>query len=106
MRRATSDKVQDQQLKVQELAIRTADTHLYATDAGDLIVKIGEGVAAAVCCIVVDDSVPGLVVKPAADLSIVDSTAYTAGGDESAIRIDTLALAANDVLLVKYISKN
>ena len=106
MRRAQSDKVQDQQLKVQELAIRTADTHLYTTDAGDVVVLINEEVAAAVCCIVVDDSVPGVVVKAAASLSIVDSTAYTAGGDESAIRIDTLTLAANDVILLKYITKN
>lgn len=106
MRRAQSDKVQNQQLKVQELAVRAADTHLFATDSGDLVVLVGEPVEAAVCCIVVDDSVPGVVVKAAADLSIVDSEAYTAGGDESAIRIGTLALAANDVLLIKYISQN
>ena len=105
MYRAQDEKVQNQQLKVQEIAVRTADTQLYATDAGDVIVKLGQPVAAAVCCIVVDDSVPGVVVKAAAALSIVDSAAYTAGGDESAIRIDTLTLAANDVILLKYITK-
>ncbi len=106
MRRAQSDKVQNQQLKVQEVAVRTADTHLYDTDSGDVVVLVDEPVEAIVSCIVVDDSVPGVVVKAAAALSIVDSEAYTAGGDESAIRVDTLSLAADDVLLVKYIAKN
>jgi hypothetical protein len=105
MQRAQNEKVQNQLLKVQSIAIRTADTHLYEVDSGDVIVQIGQEVAAVVSCIVVDNSVPGVVVLPAASLSIVDSTAFTAGGDELAIKLDTLTLAANDIVLLQYIAK-
>lgn len=106
MRRATSQDVQGQQLKVQELPIRTADTNLYTNSGSDTIVKIGESVEAVVSCVQLDNSVPDCVLIPAASLSVVDSTAFTAGGDRMAIKIAGVQLAANDLFLVKYISTN
>lgn len=103
MFRSQDGKVQDQQLKVQELVVRKADTHLYDEESGDTVVLVNEPVSAVVSCMVLDDSGPSATLKAAADLSIVDSLGYTPGGDESAIRIDTLALAANDVIVLKYI---
>jgi hypothetical protein len=92
-----------QQLKVQ--VVRAADTHLYAVDAGDVLVQVGEELAAVVCCIKHDNSAtPTISSVAAADLIISDSTAGTAGGDACAIRVNgTAALDANDVLIIKYI---
>lgn len=109
MYRGKSAKTQDQQLKVQELAIRTTDNQMYVTDAGDVVVLIGEPVAAVVSVIHQDDSAApaGVLNLAAAALSIVDSTApYAAGGDMSAIRVAATVLAAGDVLMVKYITQN
>lgn len=109
MRRAQSDKVQNQQLKVQELVVRTSDTHLYVVDGSDVVVKIGQPVEAVVSCMFQDDSAAGgagLLTIAASALSIVDKDSpYGAGGDESAIRVAAVTLAANDMLHIKYISK-
>ncbi len=106
MFRNTDEKAMNQRLKVQELTVRFADTHLYSVDGADVIVKVGQPLTAAVSCLVYDDSVPGVVVKPASTLSIVDKDSpYGAGGDASAIRIATLTLAANDVIRLQYITQ-
>lgn len=97
MRRATSDKVQDQQLKVQELVIRATDTHLFENDGADTIVEIGEDVAAVVACLQLDDSAPGVVMIAAASLSVENDTQ---------IKITGAQLATNDVFVIKYISAN
>lgn len=105
MYRAKSDKVQGQQLKVQELVVRAADTQLFDANGGAAVILIGEQVDAIVSVTQHDDSVPGLVMYAASALSIVDSTAFTAGGDLKGIKATGLALAANDVVVVKYITK-
>jgi hypothetical protein len=67
-------------------------------------VKIGEPVKSVLLCIQKDDSANDLVHFAASSLSIVDSSAYTAGGDLKAIKITGLAAVdANDVVILKYI---
>lgn len=96
---AKSSKVRDQQLKVQELVIRYADLHLYSVSGSDVVVDIEEQVKAVVCCLVFDNSVPGVVVVPAASLAIGNGVATG-----SKITVASLTLAANDVLVIKYIT--
>lgn len=101
--RAKSDKVQNQQLKVQELTIRFADTQLYVVDGADVLVDVQEPVAAVVSCMHQDDSAAGadgLITIAAAALSVEDGDAT-----DSTIRIDTVTLAADDVLHLKYITQ-
>jgi hypothetical protein len=45
---AKDPSVLSQQLKVQELVIRAADTHLYTVSGSDVVIDIGEDVAAVV----------------------------------------------------------
>ena len=95
-----------QQLKIQELVVRASDTSLYVVDTGDVVVLIREPVAAVVLCLQHDNSGPTLATVAMADLIISDSTAYTAGGDASAIRVNGIAaLDANDRLVIKYIAQ-
>lgn len=110
MRLSQNDKVQNQQLKVQELTVRFADTHLYVVDGADVVVKIGQALEAVVSCAHQDDSAAGgagYLTIAAAALSIVDQDSpYGAGGDAKAIRVAAVTLAANDLLHIKYISQS
>ena len=101
-----SDKVQNQKLKVQEVTVRFADTHLYATSGSHSVVLIGEALSAIVSLELLDDSASAIVLAQASALSIVDSSAYTSGGDESAIKVNNMQMASNDCLRVQYISSN
>ena len=101
---STSDKVQNQKLKVQELAIRFADTHLYSTSGSDTYIQIGDAVSAIVSVLNCDNSASAIVMAQASALSIVDSSALTAGGDLKAIKVAGLQMAANDIFVVKYIA--
>lgn len=93
-----------QQLKVQELCFSQADSNMYIVDGADIIVPIREALQSVLLCVIKDDSVPSLVVKPAASVTIVDKDSpYGAGGDSQAIRIAAFTLAANDVVLLKYV---
>jgi hypothetical protein len=75
MRTAYSDKVENQQLKVQELVIRYSDTELLAQSiASNSIVLIGEPISQIVDCLLVDPS--GLMTIPSSALSIVNSDDY------------------------------
>lgn len=103
---AKSVEALEQQQKVQSLTVSLSEPHLQVASGADLIVLVREPIARIIDCLVIDDSVPGVVVKPASTLSIVDSTAYTAGGDLGGIKITTLALAANDTVTVRYIAQN
>lgn len=92
------------QLKVQELDLTSKDYSQILVDNGaDQIVIIGEAVGEVNLVVLKDDSANALVHFAAASISIVDSTAYTAGGDSKAIKIAGLAsVDANDCLIVKY----
>ena len=102
---AKDSKTRAQQLKVQEVAIHATDVEMVEVDGSDLIVKVGEKVTKVVMVVQKVDATPTLTVIPAADLSIVDSVAHTAGGDAKAIKVTGCTLATNDVLLVKYETK-
>jgi len=82
-----------QQLKVQELCVRSTDKALYNANGGNGKISVGEDVSAVLCVIVHDDSVPGVI-------SFAQSAISISGGD---ITVTALALAANDVAIVKYI---
>lgn len=93
-----------QQLKIQEVVIRAEDTSMYVVDTGDVVVLIREPVASACLCLQHDNSAGTLATITMANLIVSDSTAYTAGGDAGAIRVNGVAaLDANDRLLIKYI---
>lgn len=100
---SNSPRVRANQLQVQELCIhKDQDQNLYVVSGSDVIVFIDEAVDIVKSCMVLDNSVPGMVAVPAASLSVVDSSAYTAGGDRKAIKIASLTLATNDVITLKY----
>jgi hypothetical protein len=106
MRRGVSNKVLDQQLKIQELVVRFADLQLCTNSGSHSIIQLGESISAIVSVKLVDDSASAVVVAQASACSIVDSTAYTAGGDNNAIKVANLQMAANDSFEVKYIALN
>lgn len=83
-----------QQLKVQELCIRSTDAALYNANGGNGKFMVGEDVSAVLCVIQHDDSVPGVI-------SFAQSAISISGGD---ITVTALALAANDVAIIKYIA--
>jgi hypothetical protein len=100
---SNSPRVANHQLKVQELCIhKDQDSNLFQVDGADVIIFVDEAVNTVKSCMVLDNSVPGMVAIPAASLSVVDSSAFTAGGDRKAIKIATLTLATNDVITIKY----
>lgn len=100
-----SERVLKQQLQVQELCVSTKEPNLYFVSGADLIVFIDEAIQEVKCVINVDDSGPTSLPIAASARSIVDSSAYTAGGDRKAIKLDGIGatLAANDCLIIKYI---
>jgi len=103
MFQSNSPRVMDQQLKVQELDIhKDQDGNLYLVSGADVIIFIDEAVDTIKSCMILDNSVPIMVAVPAASLSVVDSTAYTAGGDRKAIKLAAITLATNDVVNLKY----
>lgn len=103
MFQSNSPRVMSNQLSVQELSVhKDQDVNLYIVSGADIIVLIDEAVDNIKSCMVFDNSVPSMVVVPAASLSVVDSTAYTAGGDRKAIKIAALTLATNDVIRLQY----
>ncbi len=94
MFRAKDDRIQQQQLEVQELTIRNVDNQLFGQNAGqDTVIILDQEVEAIVSCLFIDDSSAenGLVVVPAADLSIVDSSDYGGSGTNDAIKILNIA---------------
>lgn len=84
-----------QQLKVQELCVRSTDTTLYSPNSGDGRITVGEPIEAVLLVIQKDDSANALVHFDAADITISDDQFDVTG----------LALAANDVAIIKYIVK-
>lgn len=86
-------KVQKQQLRVQEVAVRFADKGLYTVSSNDVTVDLGEA-ATIVSVTHHDNSGPTVSMIAAASIA-VSGTSVTA----------TLgaAFAANDVVVIKYI---
>lgn len=100
-----SDSVQNSQLKMQDLRVTNKEPGLYVDNGADLTFLIGEQVARIVACKFLDDSAGTEAVKAQSTLSIVDSTAYTAGGDQKAIRVTGIAsLDDGDMLTLVYIT--
>lgn len=85
----------NQQLKVQELAVRFADLGLYTVATNVVSVDIGEAIDSIVLVTFKDNSAATNAALVAANLSIVSSSIITM--DLGAV------FAANDVLLIKYI---
>jgi len=84
----------DQQLKVQEVCIRFADTHLYTASASIVTVNLGE-VATCACIQWIDNSAPSAVLAIAAASRVVTSTsvAITLGAP----------FAADDCLIIRFV---
>jgi hypothetical protein len=132
MRRPYSAQVENQQLQVQELVVRYQDTQLMAQSiASHSIIVLHEPIAAVVCCLFVDDDVANTQTVAAANLSIVNSSDYGPNGQvygpspygrdhagnavpapginngqyvNDAVKVANLQMAANDCLILKYIS--
>lgn len=85
--------VRDQQLKVQELCVRSTDRAIYDANGGDGRFTIGEEIEAVLLVVQKDDSANALVHFAAADITL----------DGDAFEVAALALAANDVAIIKYI---
>lgn len=101
---ASQSQVLDQQLKVQELVITSQEPQLSVVDGGDVVVLLGEAVKRVVCALRIDDSAGTVAPIVAANLIVSDSTAFTAGGDRKAVRLDGVAsLDASDAVILKYI---
>lgn len=90
---AKSPAVFDRQLKVQEVCVTASDTQIYDANGGNGKFDMGESVAACLLVVQKDDSANDLVHFAAADISV--------SGTE--ITVTGLALAANDVAIVKYV---
>lgn len=135
MRRAYNQKVENQQLKVQELVVRFQDTQLMAASiASHSVILIGEPVDQVVLCLFVDDDVADVDCIAAASLSIVNSSDFnpktgaflgtsphgrdSAGnqiaaaligknpGESDAVKVLNTQLAADDSFILKYIVTN
>lgn len=100
-----SERVLRQQLRIQELCVSTKEPQLYVVSGADLIVFIDEAVLEVKSSIFVDDSAVTSLPIAHANSIIVDSAAYTAGGDSKAIKFVGLGatLAVNDNLIIKYV---
>lgn len=93
---AKSPSVQDRQLKVQEMVVTANEKSLYDPNGGNGKFTISEPLKQVLCVLVHDDSVPGVI-------SFAQSAIAISGSGSDAIVVTGLALAANDVAIVKYI---
>ena len=93
---STKPIVLNQQLKVQELVVRHADVGLYTVATNTVSIDVGETVSAIVVALLKDNSAsPILSALAAASCTIVTDTVIT---------LDLgVEIAANDVIIVKYI---
>lgn len=97
---------QFQSLKVEELCIRGSDNGMYQISGGNCFVMVREPVLAIYLASVKVDSTNLVTQFQQSSLAIVDSSSLTVGppNDLGAIEIIGLAsLAANDVLIVRYV---
>lgn len=92
---AKKPEVMAQQLKVQELCVRSTDKQIYDANGGNGRFTIGEELEAVLLVVQKDDSANALVHFDAADITL----------DGEAFEVAALALAANDVAIIKYIVK-
>lgn len=101
-----NQQTQYQSLKVEELNIKGTDNSLYTISGGNTFVLIYEPVTAIYLVSVKVDSSNLVTQFQQSSLVICDSTALTPGGDAGAIEITGLsAVAANDVINVRYVTK-
>lgn len=99
---------QFQSLKVEELAIRGSDQGMYQISGGNCFVMVLEPVVSVYLASVKVDSTNLVTQFAQSSISIVDSVSLvsTPPSDSGAIQISGLAsLAANDVLIVRYVCK-
>ena len=98
--------VLDRQLKVQELCVSSLTSEIQEADGANLVVHVEEPLDSVVCALFIDDSAGTVAPIPAASFAVCDSaTPFANGGDRKAIYLAGVVLAANDVLIVKYIVK-
>lgn len=96
--------VRNQELKVKELCVSSQEPGLYVDNGADVSFLINEAVARVLNIMFKDDSANTLIQYAASSISIVDSTAFTAGGDLKAIRLAGLpSIDANDLVFIKYV---
>jgi hypothetical protein len=98
-----SNNTMDQALKVQELCIAGSDSTMFQISGGNLFVMVREPVGKIYLASCKVDSSNTVTQFAQSSLAIVDSSSLTAGGDKGAIELIGLsALAANDVVIVRY----
>lgn len=86
-------KVQKQQLRVQEVAVRFADKGLYTAATNDVTVDLGEA-ATVVSVLNLDNSGPTAIMIAASAIAVSGTSVTVTLG---------APFAANDVLVIKYI---
>ena len=87
--------VRDAQLRHQELLVPASDLQIYAANGGNGKFTIGEALKAVHLVIQKDDSANALVHFAAASIAI-------SGSNSDEIVVTGLALAANDVAIIRY----
>lgn len=98
-----NEQTMNQALKVQELNLSGSDQNVFSISGGNCFVYIREPVDKIYLASVKVDSSNLVTQFAQSSLSIVDSSALTAGGNQQAIKITGLsALASGDCLIVKY----
>lgn len=96
-----SSLVADQQLRVQELCIGTSDLGLYSQSGSVVTVDVAEQVLQIYTCIHCIDAGPNLVLSQAVDNVIVNGS-----GTSTAMQLTLSSpMAANDVLILKYVTQ-
>jgi hypothetical protein len=97
---------QYQSLKVEELCIQGSDNSLYQISGGNCFVMVLEPVVAVYLASVKVDSTNLVTQFQQSSITICDSQALTPGGDMGAIEIAGLSsVAANDVIIVRYVTQ-
>ena len=94
--------VRNQELKVKELCVDLTDVSVIQVSGADLIVTVGEVVTKVRFALKVLAAGGADSAVAASGVTIVDSSAFTLGGDKKAIKVAATTLAAGDQLLIKY----
>lgn len=97
------DRVQQVQLKVQELCLKLSDSNVIVAVGDTVVVQVGEPVAAVRSVLHCDDSVPGAALIAQSAIAIGTPSGGVANSQLTINLGLGNAMAANDSLIVKYV---
>lgn len=98
-----ADETAEQALKVQRLVVRSDDPAMYSSASSSTYIMIREPVDQVYMVSSKDDSANTRIEYSQSQISIVDSSSLSPGGDRGAICISGLAsLDSNDCVILEY----